>query len=517
MKNMFMKLADQFKDNQDLVDFFTGWATGNRYGTGWVFVDNDGSNYILTNRHVAEQAERIDFTLEDENGSTRGFKNCPILYIDKDIDLAVAQFPKQENVFQRSFALNMDKQPDGKQVFSAGYPGLLREGSSWQLAPGAITNFQARIPEFIDPEISTTIQHSAPIDHGSSGGPLLLPNDKSPLGFDVVGVNTAIARENTFLAIPSKAIRMVLDNAKRAKTIRASQRELTSQLEKDCNILADELATETPSAKRLMSYISYAFVGTEDLGWSCFTLYLSSFSNKQDRDALLKEFENDPIGVMREAVFYAFIMEMQLRAKVAGVADLSSFSFQRINSADVQNIKSDASGQVPATKTWFNLGGTTRVELSWVFEYGDWRLGYMKFQYLNFQPTPRKTTFNSSKEFSQSYTTIERNKDIEVNHAWIGTDIHELTSDRYLVTLYDENQKQFTTSSLSSEGLNAIINGAIARAVVDFFKKEGAKTDTIYKVSMGGQINSLAGGYWGFMIDEIKLLAEDDSVVEDFH
>jgi S1-C subfamily serine protease len=290
MKNMFVMLTNLFKDNQDLVDFFTGWATGNQHGTGWVFVDNDGSNYILTNRHVAEQAEWLDFTLEDENGSTRSFKKCPILYVDKDIDLAVAQFPNQENVFQKSFALNMDKQPDGKQVFSAGYPGLLSEGSSWQLAPGAITNFQARVPEFIDPQISTTIQHSAPIDHGSSGGPLLLAKDNSPLGFEVVGVNTAIARANTFLAIPSKAIRMVLNSAKAAKTIRASPQQLTSQLEKDSMTLADELATETPEVERLMNYVSYAFVGTDNLGVKCFSYRLAALSGEQDREKLAQEF-----------------------------------------------------------------------------------------------------------------------------------------------------------------------------------------------------------------------------------
>ena len=182
----------------------------------------------------------------------KSYDNCPILYIDNDVDLAVAQFPEAKKVYDRGFWLNMEIQEDGQEVWSAGFPGLLGQ-AGWQFSRGDITNSRARVPQLIDPKISHVIQHSASIDPGNSGGPLLLKNPRSPLGYDVVGVNTWSIRnrQNTFFSISSKAVRMILDKAKAARDTKADQEKLKPRLVKNCKILAAELGSESRDYGRL--------------------------------------------------------------------------------------------------------------------------------------------------------------------------------------------------------------------------------------------------------------------------
>jgi len=93
-------------------------------------------------------------------------------------------------------------------VWSAGFPGL---GSDpmWQLGKGTVTNARAKIKELLSPDISTLIQHSAQVDAGNSGGPLLTADSKSEAGYSVIGINTwkATYRESTNFSIPASIIK----------------------------------------------------------------------------------------------------------------------------------------------------------------------------------------------------------------------------------------------------------------------------------------------------------------------
>ena len=370
-KQLFLSLADGWKaqGQQDLADYFTNWAHGAWHGSGWVFVDSDGSNFIITNRHVAQQAERIDFELQEPDGSVQTYNNCPILYIDDAIDLAVAQFPNGQKVYSQSFPINPNVQADGQEVWSAGYPGLLDQ-AGWQFAKGNVTNGQARVSQLLDPKISYVIQHSASIDPGNSGGPLLLRNDKSPVGYEVVGVNTwsITNRQNTFFSIPGGPIRSVLDKAKAARELATDTAQLKSRLEKDCKILAAELGSETPDNSRLGQFISYAFVG--NLGYACWTADVATMKSAKDQNDAQKEFLDDPIETMRSSILRIFLAEMLLRSN----NDLSSIDFLEISPADVDKV---GPGQV--VRTTFALKGS-KVEIQWVFEYGDWRIAYVNMQ-----------------------------------------------------------------------------------------------------------------------------------------
>ena len=42
----------------------------------------------------------------------------------------------------------------------------------------------------MNPDISSLIQHSAEVDRGNSGGPLLIPSKTTETGYLVIGINT---------------------------------------------------------------------------------------------------------------------------------------------------------------------------------------------------------------------------------------------------------------------------------------------------------------------------------------
>ena len=58
----FRKLAQRFEKDgyADLASYFNGLAGEHGHGTGWIYVDRDGENYIITNRHVVNQAEKVN-------------------------------------------------------------------------------------------------------------------------------------------------------------------------------------------------------------------------------------------------------------------------------------------------------------------------------------------------------------------------------------------------------------------------------------------------------------------------
>ena len=128
---------------------------------------------------------------------------------------------------------------------------------------------------------------------------------------------------------------------------------------------------------------------------------------------------------------------------------------------------------------------------------------------------PEPAVFDSAAEFSRSYMQYQ-DVAVGVRHAWVGTGVKNLDNENYLVTLYDEDQNQITTTKFGSGGLNAIVDKSIAEALIGFFLGDKAGTNTIYKVNTIGMVRKASGGTWGYMIHEIQLLTADDSVKQVF-
>lgn len=173
------------------------------FGSGSV-VEADGKRYVLTNRHVVGYAKQVtlEFMLRNES---RKFEHCPILTVSQDYDLALILLP--DSCTQPAIKLSSAEMDEGQDIVAVGFPGLDNK-PSWQLTKGTISNATLRIDDVEHP----FVQHTASIDPGSSGGPLLIKNDD---GYALIGVNTlkAAYRESVGLAIPTTEIRTFISGA----------------------------------------------------------------------------------------------------------------------------------------------------------------------------------------------------------------------------------------------------------------------------------------------------------------
>lgn len=163
-----------------------------------VVIDLDGEHYVLTNRHVVGYAKdvRVSFVLRD---TTVSFEDCPVYATCQDADLALVHLPKA--CTQPALQLATAAPEDGQDIVAAGFPGLGGK-PSWQITKGAISNAYLQI----EAQQHRFIQHTAPIDPGSSGGPLLV---KAGEDYNILGINTlkAFRRDNVGIAIPAATVR----------------------------------------------------------------------------------------------------------------------------------------------------------------------------------------------------------------------------------------------------------------------------------------------------------------------
>ncbi len=354
---LFLNLAAYFgeKGSPDLKQYFAGMAGEHAFGTGWVIVDTDGQNYILTNRHVVIGAEKVNVYIENAAGEQKAFLDCPILYVDAQMDLAVAQFPGGQKVFRNGFKLDTRLQKNLTEVVAAGFPGFGGE-PLWQVSKGDITNSQAHI----DPAYAFLIQHSAPIDPGNSGGPLLVKDPTTPLGYSVVGVNTfkALKRESTNFAIPSRHVAEVLEKAKKARKTSVNPTALRGELVRAATVLAGELSSGVVADQDIGRFVSYAMVG--ESGWQAYQGVLQIADDKQK---FVDWFFEDPVEAMRTSISWYFRTEAS--------AAKGPVQFTGIDPADAEAVGSK--GEI---RTTFTLGGGQK-EIAWTWEYGMWRISNM--------------------------------------------------------------------------------------------------------------------------------------------
>lgn len=193
----------------DIAELFEKAKDG-VFGSGFFIHGQNKKIYVLTNYHVAAYASSLSLEIENIDGAKIKIENCPVVAIDEELDLAIAEV---EDKRVKSFLDFADKLPsDGADVWSAGYPGLGGK-PLWQLGKGTVTNSKARLSNIVDPKKSFFIQHSAPIDSGNSGGPLLVKSPNSSggghNGYEVIGINSAKAvfRQSTNFAIPATSIK----------------------------------------------------------------------------------------------------------------------------------------------------------------------------------------------------------------------------------------------------------------------------------------------------------------------
>lgn len=182
---------------------------GNSFGSGLVYKASDNKFYIITNRHVVGSSPVVDVEFVQEDGAKVSYVQCKVLgTTNEDDDIALVQLPAQAN-FPETIVPFKGQLKDGDEVWTAGYPGLGNE-PTWQLGKGILSNISIQKEEFGKGNV---IQHTAQVDAGNSGGPLLKKvvstvkdgkNTKTIEAYEVIGLNTwkARFRESTNFSIP---------------------------------------------------------------------------------------------------------------------------------------------------------------------------------------------------------------------------------------------------------------------------------------------------------------------------
>ena len=174
-------------------DLSPGFAVGT--GSG-VVIDNSG--HIVTNNHVAGDAERLQITLSDG----RQFKG-KLVGTDKMTDVCVIKIDA-DRLHAASFG-DSDAAQVGDIVLAVGSPFRLD-----QTVSHGIISALGRNVESLDIDYQGFIQTDAPINPGNSGGPLV--NSRG----QVIGINTAIATESggyqgVGFSIPSNKVRQIAE------------------------------------------------------------------------------------------------------------------------------------------------------------------------------------------------------------------------------------------------------------------------------------------------------------------
>jgi len=317
-------------------------------GSGFLFKANDGNTYILTNWHVIMYSWSYSITFEHSLGEVTVYSNLTLIAADEEIDLALLAFDP-DNAPEREGLSLLDRPiREGEEVFSAGFPALGNQ-PVWQFSRGQISNAQVMLPKRPWDEDDQTvegpfIQHTSPVDPGNSGGPLLVADTSSPLGYLVVGVNarSAFFRQAANYSIPVDAVQVFMHQAFHPVRDRRAERQKLDQ--------------------RLEAAIKDWEGGFFDLfDWLSYQSYLDNAEYAYYR-AVVKDRINGNFGRYPTYILMWALEELAYESL--------PFSFGSRN-ADISILRIEAEGD--GYKVNFLISGRV-ITTSWVLEQGAWRI-----------------------------------------------------------------------------------------------------------------------------------------------
>lgn len=275
VERALLSLAAATKD-EDEKEFYKARAEG-AFGSGFVLVTKTekGSTDVLvvTNRHVIDLGDRAALELAD--GTSLG--DAEIVYSNPTHDLAILR-PQTKIPLTEGFGFSRAPARDQQTVIATGFPGLVGR-PSYQTTRGYVSNESFKLDDGTRP--LTYLQHTAPIDPGSSGGPL---TDEAGR---VLGVNTlkVTGRDSVGLAVPS---RFVIDTLRAAGSVEsrhasAADRQRTARLA--CLAFVGELAAPEPRMLVLEQMLSNHLVGVEGLDAASALAGEEGFENLWNNDS----------------------------------------------------------------------------------------------------------------------------------------------------------------------------------------------------------------------------------------
>ena len=260
-------------------------------GSGVIF---SAEGYVLTNHHVAENAEKVWCTLSNKERIT-----ATVVGTDPSTDIAVLKLNVEELTDKNiPFATlgNSDTLQVGQIVLALGSP----LGLSRSVSMGVISSIDRYFPDtgsMISP-YNLWIQTDAAINPGNSGGPLI------SLDGEVVGINAraVFMAENLGFAIPINLVREVAQKLLQGTTLKRAWIGVDLQPAKDFReymeftdfngVLVSHVEENSPAAR---AGIKPGYIIQKINGMPVHAEY------KEDLPSVRKEIADLPIG--QEIVF----------------------------------------------------------------------------------------------------------------------------------------------------------------------------------------------------------------------
>jgi serine protease Do len=241
---------------------------------------------------------------------------------------------------------------EGEDVYSAGFPGL-GNTTIWQFGQGMVSNARVRFPEDATDSarmMGPYIQHTAQVDPGNSGGPLLVTAPEVLTGYAVAGINTLSARgrQAANFTIPiDRAIDFL------AAALGPQPVDNRIRLEDRISSFTRGLQFSQPVYRHIAKYLSNRCTA-ENAEYAIMAM-LAGASGTVIRD-IMAVFNYSPVEGMNLAV--AWTIENALRTN-PGPINLQTATIER----------TEAGG--------YDIGflsGKTSISAAWVNEYGIWRI-----------------------------------------------------------------------------------------------------------------------------------------------
>jgi serine protease Do len=319
------------------------------FGSGFIYSDPGGNLYVITNNHVVAQAHTLSITFERQDGYKKKIENLKIIAVDEEKDLAILAFPEGEKPVTAGLSFITRAIEEGEDVFSAGFPGL---GITpiWQFGRGTVSNAAARFPKSLDDNtiMGPFIQHTAQIDPGNSGGPLLVTQRNVPTGYAVAGINTlsAVRRQAANYAIPLSTAQTFINDAlnQKPETYRAA---LDQRLAK----FTEGLGVNRAVYPHIAEYLSSACVG-ENAEYAMMEMFEKG--SRTVRRAFIEKCEDGVVGAMGYAV--GWTIENNIRGGGA-----------------IKAATKEVTGDGEEYTVVFTINDKD-VSSKWVREYGNWRI-----------------------------------------------------------------------------------------------------------------------------------------------
>lgn len=348
LRETFETIAAGARD-ENIRRFFRAFASGGS-GSGFVMVRSQNGReeeFVVTNRHVVQIAEEADIGFS----TGMSYSGCEIIYTDPNHDLAVLAFPQGQRPVPYGLRPAAVAAKDRQTVVATGFPEMGGK-PSYQTTEGKVSNAEFVLDEEEGAK-TMFIQHTAPIDPGSSGGPLT-----SEAG-ELLGVNTMFLRNkhSAFFAVPAKDVVAAVRAAFEIKVKRESAEWRRQRLVEACKVFVSELESDDPKINVIDDLISNHLVAEKGF---------ESFKLVANNRAFLERFVEDPMDGMRKALLLRILFRIKSKDMGGGLAagntcsDISASDLAKITTAQVVRMKLKLENEP--------------MEIKWTFEHGHWKL-----------------------------------------------------------------------------------------------------------------------------------------------